>query len=40
MGKVYDTLYDLRTVVSETNDVAPTLAAFLDRVPVRQRAGG
>jgi signal transduction histidine kinase len=37
IGEVRDTLYDLRTEVSEAADVAATLAAFLDRV--RDRSG-
>ena len=37
IGEVRDTLYDLRTDVSETNDVTATLTAFLDRV--RDRSG-
>ena len=37
IGEVRDTLYDLRTDVSETKDVTTTLAGFLDRV--RDRSG-
>jgi signal transduction histidine kinase len=37
IGEVRETLYDLRTDVSETRDVASILGAFLDRV--RDRSG-
>ena len=37
VGEVRDTLYDLRTDVSETQDVPSTIGAFLDRV--RERSG-
>jgi signal transduction histidine kinase len=35
IGEVRDTLYDLRTDVSESQDMATTLRAFLDRVESR-----
>ena len=37
MGEVRDTLYDLRTDVTDSQDVADTLAGFLDRVRDRSK---
>ena len=39
IGEVRDTLYDLRTDVTDTQDMSSTLGGFLDRVKVRSEIG-